>query len=921
MTDKRIDFTDLLKWSLNYQEQYPKDPNATEEDPHVPRQLSETDQRFLLDAMDNKVMDEQKRVKVLLQVMRLPADPNILYLMENLNTTTTLKPLQDKESLRTLLEMRQEDEQRKKLGLDIIGMEYIPGNVLSIDEIIKKELLLSTLSQLPVLEDDVKSALGDKYDTVSSDERMEKRAEVKKERLEKTMEQVSAQLPTHIKSILDKIPPPTDIQLREVYNRIREQKLETLEEIEDRTHRGDNAIGFVTFNGLPILKQYLLSHDYEIAADAWRLLGGIVSNQPLCQQKAIEYGLVPMAIEALNLTRYIPSILASHAYSQHELVNEFTPPPSPSMGDYGDSVGLSLSPKLKATNITLSESEFNTLMKQYAPATLGKEEYGQWLYQHSHFGQNYVNFLLPMLKSVLYFLVSVCNNNSTAQTQFVLHHGMIPVSHLIQMGWYHIGKVMDGDDDDDDGCGGQLSPSQLQSQSSQSSTKSAQGKKTSPGGVAGGTVGVNPIEFGVKDLERMCGVGQNGQNMDENDQNGCGLGATAQLLYKLITKQDSTFKQIMRRVFQLAILLVDDEYKVTTSGEIVNLIFENTKAYAQILSSSSSSTTTTSSTTSTPIIPGTGILTFVPKQPLGIKSDVGMAQQQQQNGQNDRMGDDETKSTEAATTTTKSTVEDLFLTTTSTSTNTSNLDEGHARVYFQDPVAPLRLENHEDIHPAFKLKSNLAGGKLNSDGVHTETQFYLAPFTSLLLPIFFPFTLWKNYFNCNDWDRDVVVGSQRLMSMVLKNYYPLTAFSPTLSPSSFPHITSQSTLTAIKTTKNPTPDQISQWIGAEFEGKRKKLGPSGKFATLLHNFYTAQAQSLYSATHSITTESSSTPQPKPKQLTKAQSIQYVIAVLDQHIKSLVARANLGNAEQKSQHREWNAQESKFIGIMKAGLNQ
>eukprot|EP00461_Guttulinopsis_vulgaris_P010445 UN10520 len=103
-----------------------------------------------------------------------------------------------------------------------------------------------------------------------------------------------------------------------MYTKIRDEKLEALEEIEDRTFRGDNAVGFVTFNGLPIVKHYLLSNDFEMASECFRLLGNIVSNQPFCQQKAIEYNLIPIAIEALNnhtLYSIYPCRLSNHHYT------------------------------------------------------------------------------------------------------------------------------------------------------------------------------------------------------------------------------------------------------------------------------------------------------------------------------------------------------------------------------------------------------------------------------------------------------------------------------------------------------------------------------------------------------------------------------------------------------------------------------
>jgi len=887
---QRVDFNDLLKWSINHIEDYPLNDRPHE---YEPRQLSEEDQRFLLDAMDNNVMDEQKRVKVLLQVLRLPQDPNSLWELQNMNHVDSsdkndkndkskanpdtilksfqLNALEAKQGLRTILEMRHEDDRRKEIGLDIIGAEYIPGNVIQLEELLKKKLILEKLMQLPALPtihtmhnynidemlesididiDDVtqtQSESNGENSQAKNNSNQSKLTKIRQARLRSITSQVESELPQYIEQFRQKlndlkIVPKDELQneqakYRKLYSQIRDEKLETLEEMEDRTHIGDNAIGFVSSNGIPIIKQYLLSNDFEIAAEAWRFLGNIVSNQPLCQQKAIEYGIIQLAIEAINPIRYLPSLLAARAFSDSSNISKWSP-----NNDLAQTQ-LLLPPQLKSCQVNIDDDDYKTLLVQFGfiennDAEINMDTLNK-LYKFTHFGYSYTKFILPLIKSVLYFITSITNNNSTAQTQFALHHGFVPLSSFLQLGWYYITQQ-------------------------QIETFKSNGSKP--------TQSTLPIAANLNSLQRLCEplIAPPSSPKTPNNTQPTSFelptpSAGANLLLSVANVSENIFKQCLRRVLQIITLFADDEYKVTSSPEICQYLFNNANTYNQISKTQFQTQVDNNKHKTTNIIFGTNLLSFVPTQ----------SQQTPE----------------------------------SPPTSNSNKDDGHTRDYFKDPVPPLRLEDPTAIHASFRLKHNLSGGKLTTDGVHVEQQVYLAPFFSLYVPIFFPYTLWSSYISCGDWDREIVIMTERMLRFVANNFYKLQHFD-----SKFEFLTSHDAIakrnedsTHLTLGENPTPDMVAQWLNIQYENTTQKK----KYSSYFHQTLLSHVRAQF--THNIC--------PTDREVTPELAMSHIMNIFDCHLKALVTQASMGSKTDQLEMRELNREEISFIGSIKTGLNQ
>jgi len=129
--------------------------------------MSEEEKQWLQNAFDSAILDEMKRIKVLLHVLTLPEDARKLFIM-SYHSKGAIAALEKKRTLRTLLEMRQEDEARKAQGLPTIANEEVTVN------------------------DDVHT---------TSDET---------------------------------IPEPTEDELRALRNKVRDEKLDALDELHDR---------------------------------------------------------------------------------------------------------------------------------------------------------------------------------------------------------------------------------------------------------------------------------------------------------------------------------------------------------------------------------------------------------------------------------------------------------------------------------------------------------------------------------------------------------------------------------------------------------------------------------------------------------------------------------------------------------------
>lgn len=568
---ERIDFNDLLKWSLKHQAEHPDDP---ETDRHRQiQQMSDADREFLLDAMDQSVMDEQKRVKILMRVLRFPEDPELLYKLKAINNGETFQLLKDKENLRSLLEMRQEDTRRKAAGQPVIGAEYIPSNYVSCKEVLEQRLQQQQKQQSTTL----------------------------------SPQQLQEQLDTTLQSLLSTIPTPTTQDLQRVYSAMRDEKLDALEEIEDRTFRADTAVGFVTHNGLPLLKHYLLSNDFEMASICFRLLGNIVSNEAFCQQKAIEYKLIPLAIEAMNITRFIPYLIA----------------------DYNTVLKMNTDDDEEDTaDVVERKNKIQQVCQDYLQ---NNPNIGQTV-DHYLPNKRYTKHIMSLIKSVIYFLTSLCNNNSTAQTQFVQYHGIACFSYLLDLGTL-------------------LSP-----QSTQYKT----------------------YQMMMKDTKTITT-----QNI------------FIELFYQLITAQKGVFKQTIRRAIIFLKLLIDVDYKISTSPQIYQQIMSIADQYNTI-------TTTPPKTDAQQMAQYSSFLSLA----LNKTTTTSTQSQSQQQAQLD-------------------------------------VDEGKDRSYFKDPIAPFIVEG--GMHPAFKLKNNRHGGNLSADGSAVDPQVSLHGLMTILLPHALPVSSWPCY--------------------------------------------------------------------------------------------------------------------------------------------------------------------------------
>jgi len=99
-----FDWVGLLKWSMAYHD-------GTQDSMAEP--MSQERMEFIINAMDNMVMDEVKRIRILLAVLELPNERDKLqeYMAR---TRHALRILEDRKNLHTLYEMREAEKQRKQ---------------------------------------------------------------------------------------------------------------------------------------------------------------------------------------------------------------------------------------------------------------------------------------------------------------------------------------------------------------------------------------------------------------------------------------------------------------------------------------------------------------------------------------------------------------------------------------------------------------------------------------------------------------------------------------------------------------------------------------------------------------------------------------------------------------------------------------
>jgi hypothetical protein len=94
-----------------------------------------------------------------------------------------------------------------------------------------------------------------------------------------------------------------------LWRRVRDEKLDALDELQDRIGKRDNAQGLVVFNGLPILARALDTTDLELREAVFRILALVVQHNPAAQDAACREHLIQLALSHLyveGLSSYVP---------------------------------------------------------------------------------------------------------------------------------------------------------------------------------------------------------------------------------------------------------------------------------------------------------------------------------------------------------------------------------------------------------------------------------------------------------------------------------------------------------------------------------------------------------------------------------------------------------------------------------------
>lgn len=207
-----INWPGLLKWSMAYHD----NTNV-----NTPKELSEEDKQFIIDALDNSMMDEFKRIKILQNVLRLPEDIDRLRDLVSVSEDA-LRILEDREKLKTVLQMRKAEKKN--------------------------------------------------YEQINDNEKNQKKSK------------------EH-----------TDEELQQLVSKVIENKILTLEELDELLPKIDNSVAAIKYNGIPAFLNCLQSSNSEIRLLTIRNIVTVVQNNPTAQDAIIKSTLFNGIMDCLRL--------------------------------------------------------------------------------------------------------------------------------------------------------------------------------------------------------------------------------------------------------------------------------------------------------------------------------------------------------------------------------------------------------------------------------------------------------------------------------------------------------------------------------------------------------------------------------------------------------------------------------------------